>query len=360
MMKIIVSGLGVMGASMALALKQRLPNHTIIGYDLPEIMDMAIQKNIIDRKINIWPDECADADIIILATPLHVIKTQLGQLADIVSPETVVTDMGSTKSELEKFVRGLNFKGVYVGGHPMTGTEKTGLTASNPLLYENAVYVLTGITSLENPVLNHKLLPVLEALKARVLILDSETHDQVMAAISHVPQLLAVALVNLVGRKNEQGSPYFELAAGGFRDLTRIASSSIRIWQDIVTSNRANIEAVLEELIDLIRSEKDNLKNLGEVFNRANMYRHKIPNVNKGFLSPLTEVFVYVNDELGVISKISNALYEKNIDIRDIELLKVREKEGGVFRLSFSTFPEAEDAVKIMKSINYDAYIRES
>ncbi|MGD9488882.1 MAG: prephenate dehydrogenase/arogenate dehydrogenase family protein [Calditrichaceae bacterium] len=360
MMKIVISGLGVMGASMARALKQRLSNLTIIGYDLPEIMDMAMQKNIIDRKITAWPDECADADIIVLATPLHIIKKQLDQLADVVSPETVVTDMGSTKSELEKFVRKLNFNGIYIGGHPMTGTEKTGLTASNPLLYENAVYVLTGITSLETPVLKQKLLPVLEALKARVLIIDSETHDQIMAAISHVPQLLAIALVNLVGRKNEQGSPYFELAAGGFRDLTRIASSSINIWQDIVNSNQSNIKSVLDELIALIRSEKDQLGSLYEAFNSANMYRHEIPNVNKGFLSPLTEVFVYVNDELGVVSKISNALYEKNIDIRDIELLKIREKEGGVFRLSFSTFREAKDAVRIMKSINYDAYIRES
>lgn len=360
MMKIVVSGLGVMGASMALALKQCLSNILVYGYDLPEIMDVAIQKNIIDKKIAVWPDECADADLIVLATPLHIIKEHLRQLADKVSAETVVTDMGSTKSELEKLVRGMLFSGIYVGGHPMTGTEKTGLNASNPLLYENAVYVLTGVPSLENPILEKKLLPVLRALKARILIMDSETHDQIMAAISHVPQLLAVALVNLVGGRNEQGFPYFELAAGGFRDLTRIASGSINIWQDIVSSNQANIENVLNELISLIRSERDNLNNLDETFNRANLYRHKIPSVNKGFLSPLTEVFVYVNDELGVISKISNALYEKNIDIRDIELLKVREKEGGVFRLSFSNTHEAEDAVKIMKSINYDAYIRES
>ncbi len=358
-MKVVISGLGVMGASMSIAMKQNISDIIIYGYDTPQIMNEACSKLIIDKKALNWPEDCKDADLIILATPLRVIKEHLKQLADIVGSETVVTDVGSTKAELYRFVREINFSGIYVGGHPMTGAEKSGISAANPLLYENAIYILTGVKPEDEPLLKKKLFPVLEAIKARTLVLDPETHDKILAVISHLPQLTAIALVNLVGGKNGSDLPYFELASGGFRDLTRIASSSIDIWQDIINSNKNNIYQALDELIALLQKQKNNLENLKEEFNTANRRRSQLPKTNKGFLSPLTDVLVYVNDQVGVISQISNALSEKDIDIRDIELLKIREKEGGVFRLSFADIQKAKEAVSILNSINYKAFIRE-
>jgi prephenate dehydrogenase len=165
--------------------------------------------------------------------------------------------------------------------------------------------------------------------------------------------------MNYVGKKNEVLRNCFELAAGGFQDLTRIASSSATIWQDIISSNSNNVKSAIDGFIEQLSEERDNLENLLKGFESANTFRSRIPQKNKGFISPLTDVLVYVNDQVGVIAKISNALFKKNIDIRDIELLKIREKEGGVFMLSFESRQKAAEAIKILKSIKYNAYIKE-
>jgi prephenate dehydrogenase len=358
-MKITISGLGLMGSSLAMALKQNVSDIFICGYDLPEIMDKALSLKIIDRKIENWPADVYNSEIIFLATPLRVIKEHLDGLNDIIDSDVIVTDLGSTKLELAKHCESIKFKGIFVGGHPMTGAEKSGISAANPLLYENAVYILTDEKVNQSEIIKQKLIPLLTAIKARILILDPETHDQILATISHLPQIVAVALINLVGPKNNENLPYFELAAGGFRDITRIASGSIDIWQDIFNSNKENVYQAIEEIKAILTDMQENLGSLSSVMGSANAYRNQLPKKSKGFLSPLTDVLVYVNDKVGVIAKIANALSDREIDIRDIELLKIREKEGGVFRLSFGSRTEAQDAISVLNAIGYQALIRE-
>ncbi|MBD3223221.1 MAG: prephenate dehydrogenase/arogenate dehydrogenase family protein [Caldithrix sp.] len=359
-MKILISGLGVMGASLAMAIKERWPRAVVYGYDKPEILKIATENQIIHHAVDKWPQQAADQDIIFLATPLDIIRQHIEDLHTIVDKNTVVSDIGSTKENILSMVNRLDFSGTFVGGHPMTGAEKSGILAANPLLYENAVYVIIGDDDAIPSPVRDKLLPLLDALKARILFLDAAQHDRILAAISHLPQLLAVSLVNVVGQRNEEGHPHFQLAAGGFRDLTRIASSPIHIWQDIINSNQQNVEQALQDIIQYLQTLKQNLNNLELYFNQAQEYRSYVPKRGKGFLSPLTDVMVYVNDEVGVVAKISNAMAAHNIDIRDIELLKIREKEGGVFRLSFANLEEAKEAVQIFKKINYKAFVRES
>lgn len=358
-MRIVISGLGLMGGSLAMALRQNLPEVRIAGYDFPPVMQQAYQRQLIDEIIDDWPARCRGADVVFLATPLRILKQHLKELNGVVGPETVVTDMGSTKMEIARLVDSLRFSATYVGGHPMTGAEKSGLNAANPLLYENAVYILTNTQQADAGLLQGSLYHILQALKARIMLMEPQVHDKILAAISHLPQLLAVDLVNLVGSKDSANHPYFRLAAGGFRDLTRIASSSIDIWQDIISSNKDFVREVLEELIELLRNNLRQLDNLQADFIKANRYHSQVPKAGKGFLSPLTDVMVYVTDQVGVIAKISNALSEKGVDIRDIELLKIREKEGGVFRLSFANYQEAGIAVAILNKIGYQAAIRE-
>ena len=358
-MKITISGLGLMGASLAMAFKQNVSDIFIYGYDLPEIMDKALSLKIIDQKIDQWPVGVQDSDIIFLATPLRVIKRHLDDLNGIIDSDVLVTDLGSTKLELANHCQKINFSGLYIGGHPMTGAEKSGINAANPLLYENAVYILTDSKVNQSQIIKNKLIPLLTAIKARILVLDPETHDRILAAISHLPQIIAVALINLVGPKNSEHFPYFELAAGGFRDITRIASGSIDIWQDIFNSNKENVYQAIDDIKTILSDMQDNLGSLSSAMGNANNYRNQLPKKSKGFLSPLTDVLVYVNDQVGVVAKIANALSDKKVDIRDIELLKIREKEGGVFRLSFGSRTEAQDAITILNAIGYQALIRE-
>jgi prephenate dehydrogenase len=358
-MKIVISGIGIMGASLALAIKNSKINATIFGHDYADILKQAIDSDIIDKKINNWPNDCNDADVIFLATPIQTIKQHLKELNGIVGKNTVVTDIGSTKVEILEYCRYLRFSGIYIGSHPMTGAEKSGINAANPLLYENATYVLTENAAKLNAKVSELLLPVLEAIKARVFFLDCTTHDEVMSLISHLPQMIAVALMNCVGDQNKELQHCFQLSAGGFRDLTRIASSSPQIWQDIVSSNRKNIEFALDLFIKYLLDEKTNLSNIEKSFKLADSYRREIPKKGKGFLFPLTDVLVYVDDQIGVIAKISNALFAKDIDIRDIELLKIRENEGGVFMLSFENPQKAFHAVEILKSLKFKAFVKE-
>lgn len=358
-MKIVISGLGVMGASLALAIKNSKENIKIWGFDNHQTLSQAMDSGLIDNVITNWPADCVDADIVFLATPIKVIKQHLSDLNGIVSDKTIVTDIGSTKSDLKKFCVGIKFSGLYIGGHPMTGAEKSGISAANPLMYENAIYILTELKENLNHKVSAKLIPLLQAIKARVFFLDTETHDKIMALISHLPQMIAVSLVNLVGKENSQFHHCFELAAGGFRDLTRIASSSSGIWQDIIDSNKHNINLALNSFISQLESEKRSLNSIAESFESASDFRNHIPNTTKGFLSPLTKVLVYVNDQQGAIAKISTSLFEQNIDIRDIELLKIREHEGGVFMLSFENPEKANKAIKILKSIGYKAFVKE-
>ncbi|MCD6376845.1 MAG: prephenate dehydrogenase [Caldisericaceae bacterium] len=358
-MKIVISGLGLMGSSLALAIKNKHPETEIWGYDFPSIISQALEKKIIDKAVKNWPGACAETDIVFLATPIKIIEKQLVELNKIIDKNTIVTDLGSTKQNVHRIVDALNFSGTFIGGHPMTGSEKSGLEAANPLLYENAVYILTGINSENQEFADNKLISLLEDIKARVLLLTPEAHDEIMAMISHLPQLIAINLVNMVGKRNNPDKPYLDLAAGGFRDLTRIASSNFSIWKDILERNRENIKKALQELIELLEKQSQNIGDLSEDFHSANYYRQQIPKASKGFLHPLIDVLVYVQDEPGTIARMSNALAEQGINIRDIELLKVREKEGGVFRISFADLEEAKQAITILNNNNFRAFLRE-
>ncbi len=358
-MKIVISGLGLMGSSLALAIKNKHPQFEVWGYDFPSIISQAIEKKIIDKPVKDWPGACATADLVFLATPIQIIEKQLAELHGVVDKRTIVTDLGSTKQNVHRIVEELDFSGTFIGGHPMTGSEKSGLEAANPLLYENAVYILTGINAGNHEITHNKLISLLKDIKARVLLLSPEAHDEIMAMISHLPQLIAINLVNMVGKRNNPDKPYLDLAAGGFRDLTRIASSNFAIWKDILERNRENIKKALQELIGLLEKQSQNISDLSEDFHSANYYRQQIPKASKGFLHPLVDVLVYVRDEPGTIANMSNALADHGIDIRDIELLKVREKEGGVFRISFNDLEEAKQAISILNKNNFRAFLRE-
>ena len=272
-MNIVISGLGVMGASLALAIKHSGLDAVVQGYDKPPILNQAYELQIIDEKIIHWPFDAENADVIFLATPIHIIKKHLLDLNSIVHKNTVITDLGSTKSEIEDYTRKIGFKGTYVGSHPMTGAEKSGLKAANQLLYENAIYILTGNKDNLPKNVSEKLIPVLEAVKARIFVLNADEHDRIMALISHLPQVIAVALMNIVGEKKSNLNYCFDLAAGGFRDLTRIASSSSKIWQDIMLSNKSNIEEAIDGFVEeLLYEKKKPLEPLRKILSRNMRY----------------------------------------------------------------------------------------
>ncbi|MEK6570339.1 MAG: prephenate dehydrogenase dimerization domain-containing protein, partial [Bacteroidota bacterium] len=197
---------------------------------------------------------------------------------------------------------------------------------------------------------------LIESAGARVILLDAAVHDRIVASVSHLPQLLAVAAMNLLAKNQDSRS--LQLAAGGFRDLTRVASSPYEIWDDILRTNKKEVSRSLRTLIRELqqyRSSVDSgrLEKLEAQFSNAKKLRDAIPRDMKGFHRPLVDILVSVEDKPGALSKISTALYRHRINIKDIELLKVREGETGTFRLSFETEKVAGLAIRVLNKAEY-------
>lgn len=349
-----IIGLGLIGGSLAKAIKKSNLKLEIAAWDRPDVLKAALEDKSIDKTLH-NVEEALSSELIFLCLPVNASLEVFKTLAPKLNEGTVITDVSGVKLIFKNIWKNLKSKGIYIGGHPMTGKEKGGYSNSDPLLFENSIYILTDCDFVK--IKESGLQSILEAIGARVACLDSESHDRAVANVSHLPQLLSVSLVNSsLGSDNQRNFTNF--AAGGFRDMTRIASSDFGIWEPVIRYNKEEILKSLESLGDELKLIKDlvygeNYKTLSEKFEEARVLRDEIPQNTKGFLNPLFDIFVYVKDEPGVISKISTTLAQENINIKDIELLKIREGSGGTFRLSFDSSEDAESAHELLRNVGY-------
>jgi prephenate dehydrogenase len=243
--KVIVCGVGLIGGSFALALKAAGAAREVVGFGRTRApLAEAIRLGVIDRIGDDWM-EAADADLVLLAMPVGQMAAVMYALEPHLGADTVVTDGGSTKSDVVVAARAAfgHRIGQFVPGHPVAGAEKSGLAAASADLYRGKRVVLTPVAENAAGAVD-KVCQAWQVCGAKVSQLEADEHDRVFAAVSHLPHLLAFALVHdLAGRENSQ--QLFGFAAGGFRDFTRIASSHPEMWRDICLANRA---ALLKEL----------------------------------------------------------------------------------------------------------------
>lgn len=352
-MNISIIGLGVIGGSLGLAIKQNHPGYSITGYDRSVPMQQALRRGAIDFGASSLAAAVRDADIVFLCAPVSSILSLFPQVSSLIKPSAIVTDVGSTKNSVVKAAKKyFQKKGIFVGGHPMAGSEGKGIQFADPLMFQNATYVLCAERNQRKKI--SSLTSLLHSIGARVLFLSAREHDAVAAAISHLPQLIAVAMMTMAGKKNRTNPAFLQLAAGGFRDITRIASSPYGMWKDILAGNAGEIRATLREFSNLLLQYEKDLRtkktqsNFVRRFKEAKTLRDAIPKNSKGFLHPLYEVYVSVEDKPGVLSRVTTVLYKAGINIKDIELLKIRDGRGGTFRLSFDSKREAERAEKTL------------
>ncbi|MEW5799407.1 MAG: prephenate dehydrogenase [Bacteroidota bacterium] len=353
-MNITIIGLGVIGGSLGLAIKQNNSRAVITGVGKQQRINAALRRGAIDYGALSIPAAVHDADIVFICTPVYTILSMLPEIAKNIKPSAIVTDVGSTKVEITTAAKKIfRTKGIFVGGHPMAGSEGKGIDFADPLMFQNATYVLCA-----EPKHNRAaktLAGLLHAIGARVLFLSAKEHDTVAAAISHLPQLVAVAMMNLAGKKNKKNPAFLQLAAGGFRDITRIASSPYEMWKDILSSNSKEIRSVIREFTKLLGAFEKDLRSkktqhrFAQQFASAKTLRDAIPKNSKGFLHPLYEVYVSVEDKPGVLARLTTTLFKANINIKDIELLKIRDGKGGTFRVSFDSRIDAENAKRVLK-----------
>ncbi len=240
-----VVGTGLIGGSFAAALRRVGQVGRVLGVGRnPASLQRARDLGLIDESVDLV-QAAARADLIFLATPVGAMAQALQTLAPLLRSGTLLTDAGSTKSDVARMAQDILGErcGQFIPGHPIAGSEMTGPEAADPLLYHGRKVVLTPFEDTPGAV-QHRLIRIWEACGARVLLMDPAAHDRALAAVSHVPHFLAAAYMAGIIHADD-ADVRLNLAGTGFRDFTRIAAGSPEVWRDIFLSNRA---AVLQEL----------------------------------------------------------------------------------------------------------------
>lgn len=360
---VFVIGLGLIGGSIALAIK-RSKDVEIIGYDLnEERLGLAKTLQVIDDTVSDLQQGAKLADLIIISAPVQQTEVIIEKLAHLdLKPSVIITDVGSTKQQIVEKARLLSEKGVtFIGGHPMAGSHKSGVSAARPHLFENAFYILTPTNQASKSKLN-ELKDWLEGTKANFLVLSPKEHDEMAGAISHFPHLIAASLVHQVATIDEKNSTVSSLAAGGFRDITRIASSSPVMWRDILLQNKDSLLELLSKWQLEMNRVRDMISSMDSeaiysYFAEAKQFRDGLPIRQKGAIPSFYDLYVDVPDYPGIISEVTGILAKENISITNIRIIEVREDIMGVLRLSFRNEEDRKNAQDCLERHQYESFV---
>ncbi|MFC4103711.1 prephenate dehydrogenase [Paenibacillus xanthanilyticus] len=362
MTRIAIFGVGLIGGSLALCFKGK-PGLTVVGYDVRESSAAKyVERGVVDEMAASLRDAAESADVIFLCVPVGVLDQYVREISELrLKSGCIITDVGSTKSSVARTAAALRFSGAtFIGGHPMAGSERSGVEAASSHLFENAFYVLTPEPGAPAEAVD-RLSNLLKATKAHIVHVNPDEHDEIVGAISHLPHIIAVALVNQIRGYNETNPLYSVLAAGGFRDITRIASSDPIVWRDILISNREILLKLLQgwnkETHKFIRMlEGKDAEGIQEAFKQAGAFRSQLPERRKGMIHSLYECYVDVPDHPGIIGKIATELGNARINLSNLQIIESREDVPGVLRLSFRTQDDLDQAVEKLSQTGHSVH----
>ncbi len=354
-------GLGLIGGSIARGLKRANPNTVIMAYMRSRSrLEDARRDGTIDRILDTVGEEFRQCDLIFLCTPVEFNASYLKALIPYLKPGAIITDVGSTKTSIHEEVIRLQMEDCFVGGHPMAGSEKTGYENSTDHLLENAYYMITP-SAKSTPEQIDAVRSIALSLGAIPMVLDYHEHDRAVAAISHLPHLVASSLVNLVKAFDDQSETMKKIAAGGFKDITRIASASPEMWEQICMANSGPISDILEAYIDSLSLILKQIKTRQEtavfnLFQESREYRNSITDRVKGAIEPDYSFSVDIVDEAGAISTLSVILAAKGINIKNIGINNNRENGEGALRITFYDEEALESAWTQLTRYHYELF----
>jgi prephenate dehydrogenase len=353
--KLVIIGVGLIGGSLGMALCNRRIAETVVGVGRDkEKLNAALKCGAIHQASLNPLQAVAEAEIVVLSAHLSANQELLRDISPHLTPGTVVTDVGSVKGEIVRTAQELMPEGVFfVGGHPMAGSEQQGIAGADPYLFENAYYILTPTPDLPVWALE-KVKAMARGVGARVIELSPMEHDLAVAALSHLPHVIAYSLVNSLTLL-PGGDKFLPLAAGGFRDTTRIALSNPGMWRDILMANQemlTNVLGLFKQELQLLESAvlSNHKEDIDLFLQRAKEIRASIPAKTKGYLPVLFEILVTIPDHPGSIANVAGILAREGINIADIEILRVREGEGGSVRLGFAAEDEQDNAIFTLRA----------
>jgi prephenate dehydrogenase len=365
-MRIGIIGFGLIGGSIAKALKKtHSENSVIVGYDLnPEFTKAAFEEGVIDRCAKEIGEDFRNCNVVFICTPIGEITSTVQKLIPFVSSDCILTDIGSTKYDVVESLSTLLSnhpkKLYFVGGHPMAGSEKSGYFASSAHLFENAYYVLTPAVDTPEFIL-FILQKLIERLGAIPMTLPASYHDFATAVVSHFPHIVASSLVHLVKESDGSNNYLHTLAAGGFKDLTRIASSNATIWQHICLSNKVQIQKVFKHYQILLNNfmdklEKEDHEALYDFFETGKIYRDTFNEGRSHDLNKTFTLYVDAKDEPGIIASIATLLSSHSINIKDIGIINHREFDPGVLRICVESQKDRLTASQLLSKHSYTIY----
>ncbi|WP_190279492.1 prephenate dehydrogenase [Ornithinibacillus gellani] len=360
---IVIAGLGLIGGSIAKGLIQSDQNY-IIGYDTNEAsLDYAIQHHIIHEATTNFPEAAKQADVLFLAAPISATIRLLGELNELtLDKQVIVSDVASVKSSILATANSLtNEKITFIGGHPMAGSHKKGVQAAKAHLFENAIYVLTPTHNCQDVILQ-QMKELLAPLKSNFVVLQPNEHDEMTGVVSHFPHLIASSLVHQA-KKWEKTHTYLpKLAAGGFRDITRIASSNPTMWQDIFYHNREKMTQLLDEWITEMVSlrgllEYNDKEKTIAYLEQAKEYRDGLGQQERGAIPAFYDLYVDITDQPGALAAVTGILATEAISIVNIQILEIRERMTGALRLTFSTKEQLVKSHALLQHHGYEVMI---
>ena len=353
-------GLGLIGGSIAKTIRKFHPDYHILAYAKhKETLAAALNCNAIDAVLEEKDERYHTCDYIFLCAPVEYNIEYLKYLKNVISDDCIITDAGSVKGPIHKAVEELGMDHCFIGGHPMAGSEQSGFEHSSDHLLENAYYILTpgGQVPLEKLT---EFSELIDSLGSIPMVLTAEEHDFITAGVSHLPHIIASSLVNLINKLDNEAEYMKTIAAGGFRDITRIASSSPVMWEQIC---HENISSVLDEYIRMliqIRCSIDNQEAsyLYDMFAKSRDYRDSIDASSSGLINKTYMLYIDIVDEAGGIATIATILAMEGISIKNIGIIHNREFEQGVLKIEFYEQNALEKGCALLKKRNYIVYER--
>lgn len=354
-------GLGHIGGSVAKTIHRIYPDIEMIAYDIcKETIKKATEEGVIARGTTGLTDDFADCDYIYLCAPVLNNNDYVQTLSGLLHDNMLLTDVGSVKTSIhEDICQFPELEKHFIGGHPMCGTEHVGYEYSTAYMLENAYYMLTPSATVPASKVS-EFEAFVRSIGALPLILDYKKHDFSVGSISHLPTVIASTLVNLVKDLDDSHETLRTIAAGGFKDITRVASSDPTMWENICIANKQQILELIDAYVDAIRHTREiisgeNPDSIKDFFSSAKEYRDSF-NISRGALHPIYQLFLDLIDEAGGIATVATILATNAISIKNIGIVHNREFQQGVLQVEFYDQASYDKAIVLLNRHHYTIY----